>query len=294
MKTPKLLLAGLLLLFAGCGRNGDTVGGSGLIEAEEVIVAAETSGRLIAVGFDEGNRVAAGDTLAIIDPSRIELQIASAEAGKRVAAERLAAARIEVDRARQAEAYTAAELERARRLAASATASRKQLDAVEFEHDQAVTGLAAAETGVAALAAEIAKIDADIAILRRQWADCFVASPLAGMVIERYLEPGELVTPGRPVARIARLDTVWAEVYVPHGSLTRIKPGDTALVDTETGDEKLTGRVARIADEAEFTPRNVQTEESRSGLVYAIKVRIANAEGKLKIGMPVYVSFGKP
>ena len=127
-------------------------------------------------------------------------------------------------------------------------------------------------------------------MLRQQLTDCTPLAPVAGVVVKKYVEVGELVTPGQPLIEIARLDTVWVKVYLPPEDLTRINLGDRAEVDPEDGRaEPMIGRVSWIASAAEFTPKNVQTREARADLVYAIKVIIPNPEHTLKIGMPVAV-----
>jgi HlyD family secretion protein len=117
-------------------------------------------------------------------------------------------------------------------------------------------------------------------------------SPLAGTIVDKFVEAGELITTGKQLIKVARLDTVWVKIYLPPSDLTRIKLGGTAKVDTEDGQTAvINGTVSWISDAAEFTPKNVQTKESRADLVYAVKVSIPNSEMRLKIGMPVAVEI---
>ena len=277
----------------GCGGNGDTIGGSGLLEADDAIISAETSGQVKDLFFTEGTRVLAGDTLLVIDPSRVELELESALAGRKVARARLETSRFQLDQAQEAERYVRSERDRVTTLVKSGTSTQKQLDQLEHELTSAELGRKTARANIAALDAELARIDADINRLRRQLQDCYPVSPIAGVVTEKYIDAGELLVPGRPVARVARLDTVYVKVYLPTAAFASVSIGDQATVDTESGGRQYRGAVVWTSEEAEFTPKNVQTRESRTNLVYAVKIRVANSDGRLKVGMPVFVTIEK-
>ncbi|MBU8933688.1 MAG: efflux RND transporter periplasmic adaptor subunit [candidate division Zixibacteria bacterium] len=284
----------LLLLFGlvGCGSDDSGVGGSGFIETTEVLISSETTGRILSIAFDEGDHISNGDTLAIIDPTRIELELASARAGCTVALANLETARIGVDKAHQTEQYALSEEMRMAQLVKSSTATGQQYDRVAHEHSLAKVGLQAAEATVATLEAQLDKIDTDLDRLERQLEDCYPVAPISGVVTEKLIEAGELLTPGRSIATLAVLDSVWVKVYLPAGDFATVKIGDHATIDTEAG-RTYEGTIFWTSDEAEFTPKNVQTAKSRADLVYAAKVRIVNSDGSLKIGMPVYVTLGE-
>lgn len=283
------MITSVLLLIAGCNNDKASHGGSGLMETTEVIVSAETGGRLITINFDEGDRVEAGDTIAVIDPTRIELQLDAARAGLKVAQANLETARIQKERADETEAFAAREKQRLEKLLKSGTATRRQYDKVAHEYDQAVLAVKTAAAQISTVEAELDKIRAEIATLEQQLDDSYPQAPVSGTVAEKYRDAGELAAPGKPLIKIARLDTLWVKVYLPTGQFARVKLGDSATVDTESGETSYRGEVVRTADEAEFTPKNVQTAESRANLVYAVKVEVPNTDGRLKVGMPVFV-----
>jgi HlyD family secretion protein len=112
-------------------------------------------------------------------------------------------------------------------------------------------------------------------------------------VTEKFIEPGELLSPGKPIARISRLDTVTVKVYLTTDKFAQVTLGDRAVVSTESGSQEYHGTVVWTSDEAEFTPKNVQTEEARADLVYAVKVCIPNPDRTLKVSMPVFVRLEK-
>ncbi|HUV29995.1 MAG TPA: HlyD family efflux transporter periplasmic adaptor subunit [Acidobacteriota bacterium] len=292
--VKNIITLAVLYTFVSCGGLGDSSGGSGLVEADEVIVSAETSGQIQAVFFGEGTALKEGDTLLVIDGSRLELQMASMRAGREVATANLETARIKVQQATEAEEYAKSEFERASRLLKSGTATQKQFEQLQFEHSQAVLSKQAALANVRTLDAEIKKLDSDIDRFARELKDCYPLAPLSGTVTEKYIDAGELLAVGRPVAKIVRLDTVWVKVYLPAATFANVVSGTGARISTETGGREYDGTVVWTADEAEFTPKNVQTAESRAGLVYAVKVRIPNTDRRLKVGMPVFVSLEIP
>jgi len=287
------LLIILLLIFTGCGDSTDTVGGSGLIETTETIVSAETSGRVITLNFNEGSQVALSDTLAVIDPSRLELELSSSHAVRKVSETNLVSVHLQVKNTRRAREYAQTERDRLQKLLESGTTTQQNFDRVDFEFDQADLAFRVAEANVATLEAEIERIDAEINRLKRQLEDCYPLATISGAIAEKYVEIGELLSPGKAIAKIVRLDTVWVKVYLSAGDFARVKIGDRASVDTESGNRQYEGYISWTSDEAEFTPKNVQTEESRANLVYAVKITIPNTDGRLKVSMPVYVMLEK-
>jgi len=288
-----MVIGGLLTVVAGCSNDDKSIGGSGLIETDEVVVSAQTAGQSLELFFDEGWVVKEGDTLTIIDPSKIELQRNAAEAGRQALADNLSSAKLQVDQATTREQYAKTEFDRVTQLLSSGTATQKQYDAVKYEYDQASIALKTSRSNVKALQAQLNKADADIALINRQLKDSYPVAPVPGTITEKYIEAGDLLAPGKPIARISKLDTVWVKVYLPAGDFANVKLGEAASVSTESGGKDFPGTVTWTASEAEFTPKNVQTKQSRADLVYAVKVTIPNTDSTLKVGMPVFVTLGK-
>lgn len=284
-----------LLLITSCGKNNAAPQGSGLIEATEVTLSAETGGQLKTLFYDEGDVVASGDTVAMIDTSTVKLRLRQAQAAGEAAGTQLELSKINIRQTANALSLAKKEYDRIATLIKSGSASQQQFDQAENGLEQAQ--LAREQSGAAqnAAEAELNNARAQVAILEKQAADCFPVSPISGVVVEKFLEPGELIAAGKPLVRIAKLDTVWVNIYVPPSDLTRISLGGRASVDPEDGRATpLEGRVTWISSEAEFTPKNVQTKEARAGLLYAVRVTIPNPEGALKIGMPVSVALVAP
>jgi HlyD family secretion protein len=216
--------------------------------------------------------------------------LAEALAQRYAAKTREASARLQVKKSLLDSSLAEKEYSRVSGLIETGSANRQQYDQAETRYRQTWLAASMARSALEAASADLARIDASIEIVRKQLADCRPVSPLDGKVITTYADPGELVGIGRPLIRLAKLDTVWVKIYLPAEDLTRIKLKNEARIDPEDGrDELITGWVTWISPEAEFTPKNIQTREARADLVYAVKITIPNEEGELKIGMPVMV-----
>ncbi len=281
-----------VFLLLSCSGNNSIPGGSGLIEATEVVLSARAAGQLIRLNVDEGSEVFSGDTIGIIDTITTKLRLEQSYAYQAAAATRLKAAEISVEQAELNLSLTQKEYNRAVDLIKSGSVNQQQYDKAETARNQAILAKKLSQSAVATADADLQKIQAEIALLLQQLNDCFPQAPSGGVITEKYLEVGELVNVGAPIVTIARLDTVTVKVYLPASDLTRIKLGGSAQIDTEDGSGRmLSGIISWISPKAEFTPKNVQTKEARANLVYAVKITIPNPEQILKIGMPVAVKI---
>jgi HlyD family secretion protein len=298
---------------------------SGQVEATEVQVAPDVGGRIVELRASEGDRVRKGDLLVRLDTRDTELQIDRARADRAAAAAqlRLLQAGARPEDIRQAEAQadaaraeTAAanaelkaaeqDLERFESLLEANAGSQKQRDdakaRVEIAQERrrgaqervraAVEAVARLRAGARpeeldAARARVASVDAQLALLEKSAQDAAVIAPIDGIVNLKLVDAGELVGPRTPLLVIADLDHAWANVFVPEPMMPRVKLGQAAMVLTDAGGPGLAGKVTFISPKAEFTPRNVQTADERSKLVYRIKVSVDNSDGVLKQGMPV-------
>jgi HlyD family secretion protein len=139
--------------------------------------------------------------------------------------------------------------------------------------------------------ARVAAVDAQIATLKKNEADAILKAPVGGIVTSKLVDAGEMIAPRVPVVVITDLDHAWANVYVDEPRVPELRIGQPATLITDAG-QRLDGSITFISPKAEFTPRNVQTAEERSKLVYRVKVSADNKSGVLKPGMPVEAEFG--
>ncbi len=281
----------LLLGLAACG-HGRVPGPSGTFETTVVDVAPVLGGRVLAVTRQEGERVAVGDTLVVLDTEVIALQRAQAAAGQATLQAQRAVADADLARARRQLALLETTLGRTNTLREQGTATGQQVDDLTAQRDVARTGVEAARGRLAAIDAELVHLESGLAVFDRQLRDSAVLSPITGTVLTRTLEPGEVATPGRAALRLADLSHLELRVYLESGDLSRLRLGQevSVRVDALPG-APLKGTVGWIAGEAEFTPKNVQTRNARAQLVYAVKLRVDNPDGKLHVGMPAEIDL---
>ena len=174
----------------------------------------------------------------------------------------------------------------------TAAATRAQLDDLNSLVDLARRHVEAADNTFHAFPVREREIRLRIASLERQIRECRLTAPRSGTVLTVYSEPGEVVGPGRGIVRIADLTELFVRVYIPAPLVGRVELGGEALLRVDSfPDRTFQGRVVYISEEAEFTPKNVQTPEARADLVFAVKVSVPNPEGFLKIGLPVDVEL---
>jgi HlyD family secretion protein len=207
----------------------------------------------------------------------------------------VAAAQLDAARQRLLQAERGARLEDLHAAQAAVAQADSQAEAARAALDLALAG-PRPET-IAAARARVAQAEAAVQAAKVQLGYTRITSPLDGTVTLRNLEPGELVIPGLPILRIAALDRVWLRVFISETDLGRVKHGQRAAVTTDTyPNQQYRGRVIEIAEEAEFTPRNVQTREERQKLVFGVKIEVENPKHELKPGMPAdaTIAVGEP
>jgi len=265
------LVAALLVSQAARRRAGNIL--SGTIEAYEVRVASKVGARVIAVRVAEGQAVKSGDTLLLLGPTDYQNAWLAARAQAGAAEAGLSAALARSDLARLT-------FERMTRLHDAGNLAQQEFDRAQAEAKAAADALDAARTTVEAARAQAA-------IAGARLADCDILAPVSGTVSTLVFRVGETVAPGMVPVTIIDLDQTWLTVYLPERLLGRVRLGDSCRVrvDAYPG-RSFPGVVSFIADEAEFTPKDIQTGEERINQVYRTKVTIPNQERILKPGMP--------
>lgn len=320
MRRVTLLIL-TLLVAGGCHRGAENgpIKLTGTVETTTVAVSFKVPGRLKERLVDEGQQVQAGQIVARLEDDELkderrlraadqlaaQAALADLKAGSRqeeiaAAAATLARLKAESDRASQ-------DAVRAEALFKKEVIPRKELDAARAAKDAAAAAvregeerLQLAKIGPRPDAVKQAQARLEAAGAARSLADTrlsqsVLAAPQSGTVLAKHAEPGELLAAGSPVITVGRLDEVWVRAFVPETQLGRIKLGQKVTVTSDTWKgREYQGTVSFIASEAEFTPRNVQTEAERVKLVYRIKVTIPNPKQELKPGMPVDLVIAAP
>lgn len=278
--------AGALLLAACEAEQPDAYGN---FESVEVDVSAEATGTLLRLDAREGERLEPGAVVAQIDSVQLALQKRELEVQREAASTRGAEAAATV-RSLQAQLRTAEDdLARTRRLIEQSAATASELSRLESSVESLEAQIAGARARVELATHDRAATQARIEQVEDRLARTQVRNPVAGTVLTTFAEEGEYVQQGRPLYTIAPLDTLVLRAYVSGGQLAGLELGESVEVRFDAGDGTLAGRSGRISwisPSAEFTPTPIQTREERVDQVYAVKVRVPNPDGRIKIGMP--------
>ncbi|MEO7217019.1 MAG: HlyD family efflux transporter periplasmic adaptor subunit [Gemmatimonadaceae bacterium] len=294
IKLRGLALAAIVALAAiGC-KGGTTPDAYGNFEATEVVVSAQTSGQIERFTPVEGMQLAAGADVAIIDTTQLALQQQQIEAQRNAANERETQAARQLNVLLVQRDVSQRTYERTQRLKAEQAATAQQLDQAEREYRTLLAQIEVAKAQTRSVGMEAASADAQVAQIRERIMKSRVTNPTAGTVLTTYARAGEMVQPGTPLYRIANLDTLELRAYVSEPQLSSFRVGQTVNVHVDNGGSMMTlpGTISWVSSRSEFTPTPVQTRDERADLVYAIKVRVANHAGALKIGMPADLSLG--
>ena len=297
MKTTKLIMAVGLAMLASCGNNEKEYDATGTFEATEVTVSAEQSGTLIRFDVNEGDEIASGKEVGLVDTTQLWLKVQQMDAAKAVyrsqkpdMEKQIAATRQQLAKARQEE-------QRYRELVADGAVPSKMLDdatsQVAVLQKQLDAQIATLNTQLSTLDSQLSTVDVQVNQLRDQLQKCHIVTPIAGTILEKYVEQGEFVATGKPLFKMADVQQMYIRAYITSSQLQNIKVGQKAKVFADYGDgqrKEYDGTVTWISSRSEFTPKTILTDDERADLVYALKVAVAN-DGYIKIGMYGEVSF---
>ncbi|OFX20347.1 MAG: hypothetical protein A2041_00160 [Bacteroidetes bacterium GWA2_31_9b] len=292
MKTRMLRLV-LPIFFIACSGNNNGSDAYGNFEAKEIIVSAEAQGKLIQLNIEEGNLLKQDQLVGFIDTSILNLQKEQLKAQKQVISTKLTNVNAQIAVQEEQKQTLLNEKNRVEKLFADKAATQQQFDDINGKYDVLVKQINATRTQINSIYGEMEVVDKQSDLLNEQIKKAIIHNPIEGTVLEKYLEAGEIASLGKALYKIAKLDEIDLRVYVSGDQLPNVKIGQKVTVfadkDKDTN-EKYEGTVSWISDQAEFTPKIIQTKEERVNMVYAVKVRVIN-DGKLKIGMPGEVKF---
>ncbi len=236
----------------------------GNVDIREVNLSFNGSEHVGVMYVDEGDMVQQGQLLAKLHTERLEAERNRAQAQSAVSRARVVAAQLTY---RRIEKLTRRKL-----------ASQEEFDEAEANYK-----------------AEVAQVNADeaaLAFANEELKDAELHAPANGVIRERILEPGDMASPLTPVFTLAMTDPVWVRAYLPQTALGKVRPGMRAAITTDSFPNKTyLGWVGYISPSAEFTPKNVETPELRTRLVYRMRVFACNPEGELRLGMPATVTL---
>lgn len=310
-KISLLLLTISSTLLISCKKGNGDFDASGTFEANEVIVAAETAGKILDFAADEGTKLEKNQVAVVIDPTNLQLQSEQVEASINALGEktsdltpyiRTLEQQIEIQKTQ----VSSLERERTRfaNLLKEDAATGKQLDDIESQLKVAKEQLglsqrqldqqkAAISTQNRSVLSEQTPLSKRKAQIDDQLSRTKVMNPVAGTVLTSYAEAGEITAPGKALYKIADLSIMDLRAYISGDQFSQVKIGQSVKVFIDNGKDdykELQGTVTWISDKAEFTPKTIQTKDERAHLVYATKIRVKN-DGSVKVGMYGEVKF---
>jgi len=285
------------VLFAGC-RNSHQYDASGVFEATEIVVSSEANGKILFLNLEEGQKLDLNQQVGQIDTVQLFLKkeqllfsSKSLQSRKQDVNTQLAALTEQLATARK-------EVARVQRLLANDAANKKQLDDANAQvavlEKQITAQTVLLEKGNNAVGADNSSLAIQVAQIEDMLAKSKIISPIAGTVIAKYTQQGEITMQGKPIFKIADLENMILRIYITSEQLTQLQLGQEISIFADFGKERRTykGTVCWISSQAEFTPKSIQIKDDRDNLVYAVKASVKN-DGYLKIGMYAEVVFGE-
>ncbi|MCF0196438.1 MAG: HlyD family efflux transporter periplasmic adaptor subunit [Bacteroidaceae bacterium] len=287
MKRYWAIALGLPVLVA-CNESDYEYDATGIFEATEVLISAKGQGEIVSLVCEEGDEVASGATLGVIDTTMLSLQKRALLANQSATVTRRLDVSSQVASLRQQKANLGVELERFEQLFQKGAASQKQVADLSHQISVIDKQIAAMTEQVSTANKSIGEqgsaLESQVMIIRRQMDDCLIKSPITGTILNKYAEQGEFAAPGKPLLKVADIQNMILRAYITAGQYNQIKIGQKVAVTIDGREQPYEGTVTWINSKAEFTPKTIQTKDERQNLVYAVKVSVRN-DGLIKIGM---------
>ena len=285
----KLYIMALGVALTACNGRPD-YDATGIFEATTVTVAAETAGKILTFNIEEGDSVEAGSEVALIDTVLLSLQRSQVLNQQRAAENSRPDIAAQAAALRSQIAHAEHEWQRQKNLLASGATTQKYYDDAEANlrslRAQLQGLLSNLDNNRPSLSDNALALQYQAEQIAEQMAKCRIASPVSGTVLVKYAEAGEYAVPGKPLYKIADLDNIYLRSYFTANQLANLSLGQHVTVIADFGGDEqydYPGTITWIAEESEFTPKSIQTNDTRANLVYAVKIAVHN-DGRLKLG----------
>jgi HlyD family secretion protein len=293
------------VLFISCSNKEDTYDASGTFESDEVIVSAEQNGQLLSFNVNEGDNLTKDQVVGFIDSTNLVLQKQQVQATIQSLSEKTSDVQPQVKLLKDQLAVQQSQLDhlinerdRYQRLVAAQAATQKQLDDLNAEVDQAQKQMQVTQQQIAvqlsntgtqnrSIMSESDPLKKQVAQINQQLSKANILNPIAGTVLAKYAQQGEITATGKALYKIADLTYLNLRAYITGTQLSQVKLNQQVRVLVDDGADKYKtydGTITWISGKAEFTPKTIQTKDERANLVYAVKIKVKN-DGYLKIGM---------
>ena len=290
IRSGGFIITAILLIILACalGDHSDHVY-TGVVEGTTVQIPALTGGRIQHISFDTGQHITKGDFLALIDTLELSFQRRNLTGMRQEIINQRQITATSMDRAHRELNYVKEKYQRYEVLLKSQSVPQQTVDDLANQLQNAESVYQTSRQQLQTTEARLIQAESQLQIINKKISDARIISPLSGVVTEKYFEEGEAVPPLSPIAEITHLDEVWVKIYISEKMLPHVKSGMEVTLQPDGTEQILNGKVGWINSKAEFTPKTILTRETRTSLVYAVKIFIANPEHVLKQGMPVEV-----
>jgi HlyD family secretion protein len=283
----------MILIACSCGNNNREADAYGNFEADEIIISAQSQGLLLFLEVTEGNILVKDQLIGKIDTAVPVIKRDQLLAQRKVISARLLNLDAQLKVQEEQRINLVREVDRMKKLLQENAATQQQYDDILGKLKVLDSQTEAIRSQKNIIYGEQSVLTAQLEEVGNMLEKCRITSPLTGTVLEKYVEAGELVSPGKALFKMANIGEMELKVFVSGSQLSAIAIGDSVTVMIDSKDENfqaLKGSISWISSQVEFTPKIIQTREERINMVYAVKIRVIN-DGRLKIGMPGEVLF---
>ncbi len=283
----------IVLVMVSCSGNNYKSDAYGNFETVDVLVASEMQGRLVTFNIEEGQQVKAGELVGLIDTVQLSLKRDQLIAQRKMSSTKFQNIQSQIQVQEDQKKTILIEKRRLENLMKDNAAPQKQMDDINGKISVIESQIASIKTQNSTVINEVEMLDKQIAQVNDQINRSKITNPIDGAVLEKYFEAQEIATPGKTLYKVADISKMILRAYVSGAQLSQVKIGTKVKVLIDESNDKmreLTGTITWVSQQAEFTPKIIQTKEERVNLVYAVKIEVSN-DGSLKIGMPGEVKF---
>jgi HlyD family secretion protein len=284
-----------LVTISSCDRNNNLADAYGNFEADEITVSAQSQGELMYLNLNEGDKLKKDQLVGMVDTAGVIIKRSQLYAQQNVLNARLNNLEAQLKVQEDQRVNMIRELNRVEKLLIDKAATQQQYDDIKGNLDVLNSQAEALNSQKNIIYGERSVLAAQIKDVNNLLDKCRIVNPIEGTVLEKYVESGELVSPGKSIYKIADIEQMELKIYISGSQLSTIAIGDSVSVAIDRGRKEmqtLPGKISWISSQVEFTPKIIQTRQERVNMVYAVKVRVRN-DGSLKIGMPGEVTFRK-
>lgn len=293
MNAQKYILLVAAALLASCSGNEEKNDAYGNFEATEVVVSSEVSGLVTSAPVLEGSEVVEGQMLCTIDSLQNSLKVGQLDGMREATSSKEGTIEAQIAVLQAQKQTVEKDFVRISAMLKDGAATQRDFDNVSGQLSVINKQILQAKSQLAGIQGELKSITSQQSQVKDLIGKSVLKAPIAGIILDKYIEKGELAAPGKQLFKLANTKSLILKVYVTGAVLPKVVVGKRVVVyidESAKSDSKLEGVVTWVSPQAEFTPKIIQTKEERVDMVYAVKVEVPN-DGRLKIGMPGSVVF---